>query len=67
MKSGGILGFTDWIWGSNEAPISIADYLMEFMVFPDLQTLDGYEMLIKNIGMKLLDDGQIKKIGPAHI
>ncbi len=55
LKSGGVLGFTDWIWGSAEASSSIADYLMEFMVFPDLQTLNGYEMLIKKVGMTLIE------------
>jgi SAM-dependent methyltransferase len=53
LKPGGVLGFTDWIWGSIEAPNFDADYLMEFMVFPDLQTLDGYGKLIENVGMKL--------------
>jgi ubiquinone/menaquinone biosynthesis C-methylase UbiE len=51
LKPGGILGFTDWIWGSSIAPEGKADYLMEFMVFPDLETLDGYENLIKSLGM----------------
>jgi SAM-dependent methyltransferase len=55
LKSGGILGFTDWIWGLVEAPSSTTDNLMEFMVFPDLQTLDGYEMLIKETGMNLAE------------
>jgi len=53
LKLGGTLGFTDWIWGSAEVPEAEADYLMEFMVFPDLQTLDGYRKLIKGVGMKL--------------
>ncbi len=53
LKSGGLLGFTDWIWGPIDAPESDADYLMEFMVFPDLQTLDGYSKLIEGVGMKL--------------
>ncbi|MFX0053200.1 MAG: class I SAM-dependent methyltransferase [Candidatus Hermodarchaeota archaeon] len=53
LKSGGTLGFTDWIWGSANAPDTNADYLMEFMVFPDMQTIDGYSNLIENVGMKL--------------
>ncbi|MFX0077242.1 MAG: class I SAM-dependent methyltransferase [Candidatus Hermodarchaeota archaeon] len=59
LKSGGILGFTDWIWGSVEASSSIADYLMEFMVFPDLQTLDGYEILIDKVGMNLTEKNDL--------
>ncbi|NVM35607.1 MAG: methyltransferase domain-containing protein [Candidatus Lokiarchaeota archaeon] len=53
LKSGGTLGFTDWIWGSLDVPEADADYLMEFMVFPDMQTLDGYCKLIESVGMKL--------------
>ena len=55
LKSGGTLGFTDWIWGSIDPTEADADYLMEFMVFPDLQTLDGYEELIRGVGMNLLE------------
>jgi SAM-dependent methyltransferase len=53
LKSGGILGFSDWIWGSVDVPESQADYLMEFMVFPDMQTFDGYSKLIGDFGMKI--------------
>ncbi|MFW9876072.1 MAG: class I SAM-dependent methyltransferase [Candidatus Thorarchaeota archaeon] len=55
LKSGGILGFTDWIWGSIDPPEVNADYLMQFMVFPDMETLDGYAQLIKATGMKLIE------------
>jgi ubiquinone/menaquinone biosynthesis C-methylase UbiE len=53
LKSGGTLAFTDWMWGSVQAPPKEADVLMEFMVFPDLQTLDGYANLIRAAGLKL--------------
>lgn len=53
LKRDGLLGFTDWIWGPVDPPESEADYLMEFMVFPDLQTLDGYTIIINNAGMKI--------------
>ena len=55
LKSGGYIGFTDWIWGPVDPPEAIADYLMEFMVFPDLETLDGYTQLIKTTGMALIE------------
>ncbi|MFW9895523.1 MAG: class I SAM-dependent methyltransferase [Candidatus Thorarchaeota archaeon] len=53
LKPKGILGFTDWVWGSADAPEEDADYLMEFMVFPDMETLEGYNRLIESAGMKL--------------
>jgi sarcosine/dimethylglycine N-methyltransferase len=55
LKKGGILGFTDWIWGSVDPPESDADYLMQFMVFPDMETLDGYPQLIEATGMELIE------------
>ncbi|MFW9949454.1 MAG: class I SAM-dependent methyltransferase [Candidatus Thorarchaeota archaeon] len=53
LKPEGVLGFTDWIWGVKIPPDAAADYLMEFMVFPDLETIDGYSRLIKSVGMKI--------------
>jgi len=53
LKSGGTLAFTDWIWGSVQAPPNEADFLMAFMVFPDLQTSLGYANLIRAAGLKL--------------
>lgn len=55
LKSGGILAFTDWIWGPNMLNEAESDFLMEFMVFPDLQTLDGYAKLIENTGYQLIE------------
>lgn len=55
LKPGGILAFTDWIWGSVDPPENNADFLMQFMVFPDMETLDGYVKLIKKTRMKLIE------------
>ena len=55
LKPGGKVGFTDWIWGPVDAPESEADYLMEFMVFPDMETLGGYEELITSTKMELIE------------
>ncbi len=53
LKSSGTLAFTDWIWGPVQASPNEADFLMAFMVFPDLQTLDGYVNLCRAAGLKL--------------
>jgi SAM-dependent methyltransferase len=55
LKPRGALAFTDWIWGSNMPTETESDFLMEFMVFPDLQTLDGYVKLIEDTGYKLIE------------
>jgi SAM-dependent methyltransferase len=67
LKSGGILGFTDWIWGSMEVPEVDADYLMEFMVFPNLETLDGYEKIIEDLGMKLEEKQDLSDDFASHM
>ena len=55
LKPGGKLGFTDWIWGTRDPPENEADYLMEFMVFPDLETIDGYCDLIQSKGLNNIE------------
>ncbi|MFW9822842.1 MAG: class I SAM-dependent methyltransferase [Candidatus Thorarchaeota archaeon] len=67
LKSGGLIGFTDWIWGSFNAPEADADYLMEFMVFPDMQTLDGYVKLIKNGGLMLMESQNLGDDFASHM
>ena len=67
LKPEGILGFTDWIWGSVDAPDSHADYLMEFMVFPDMQTFDGYSKLIRDFGMKLEEEEDLGDDFAKHL
>ena len=59
LKPNGILAFTDWIWGSVNPSEEESDFLMEFMVFPDLQTLDGYAELIGNAGYHLLEKEEL--------
>ncbi|MFX0071071.1 MAG: class I SAM-dependent methyltransferase [Candidatus Hermodarchaeota archaeon] len=59
LKPGGILAFTDWIWGLITINEEESDFLMEFMVFPDLQTLDGYVELIETIGYTMIDKADL--------
>jgi len=67
LKSGGTLAFTDWIWGSVQASPSEADLLMAFMVFPDMQTLDGYANLIRSAGLKLKDQEDLSGDFAQHM
>ncbi|MBY9008975.1 MAG: methyltransferase domain-containing protein [Candidatus Lokiarchaeota archaeon] len=55
LKPGGTLAFTDWIWGPVKVSDEESDFLMTFMVFPDLQTLDGYSELLKAVGYDLVE------------
>ncbi|MGZ4935948.1 MAG: class I SAM-dependent methyltransferase [Halobacteriota archaeon] len=67
LKPGGTLAFTDWIWGPVQAPSDEADFLMAFMVFPDLQTLDGYAQLIRAAGLTLEEQEDISGDFAQHL
>ncbi len=67
LKAGGTLAFTDWIWGSVEAPPNEADALMAFMVFPAMQTLDGYTHLIQAAGLKVKEQEDLSVDFAQHM
>ena len=67
LKSGGTLAFTDWIWGIVAPSEQESDFLMEFMVFPDLQTLDGYSELLKSVGYKIVEKQDLQEDFAKHM
>jgi SAM-dependent methyltransferase len=67
LKPGGILAFTDWIWGSVKVSDEESDFLMTFMVFPDLQTLNGYTELIKTIGYQIVENQDLQEDFAKHM
>jgi len=67
LKPGGTLAFTDWIWGSVSASEEESDFLMGFMVFPDLQTLDGYTELMKSVGYKIVEKQDLQEDFANHM
>jgi len=48
-------------------PEEESDVLMEFMVFPDLQTLNGYAELIKAVGYELVEKEDLQEDFAKHI
>jgi ubiquinone/menaquinone biosynthesis C-methylase UbiE len=54
VKPKGIIAFTDWIQVGN---MSEAEWtsLNEFMVFPYMETLDGYQKLLEETGFEILE------------
>ncbi len=67
LKTDGTLAFTDWIWGSAQAPPNEADFLMGFMVFPNLQTRHGYANLIREVGLKLIEQEDLSANFAQHL
>ncbi|MHA1509535.1 MAG: class I SAM-dependent methyltransferase, partial [Promethearchaeota archaeon] len=61
LKPGGTIAFTDWIWGPKNVSEKESDFLMEFMVFPNLQTLDGYAELLKATGYQLVEKEDLQE------
>jgi ubiquinone/menaquinone biosynthesis C-methylase UbiE len=61
LKPGGTLAFTDWIWGMNPVSKEESDSLMTFMVFPSMETFEGYTKLIEGTGFKLAENTYLGK------
>ena len=54
MKPGGIVAFTDWIQVGNMTDDEWKA-LNSFMVFPYMETLDGYEQLLLEKGFQIIE------------
>lgn len=55
-KKGGKIGFTDWILGSTPfTSKEEADFLFEFMIFPNMETLDGYTSLLEKNNCEIIE------------
>jgi sarcosine/dimethylglycine N-methyltransferase len=67
LRPGGKLAFTDWIWGSERVSEEESDFLMEFMVFPDLQTLEGYTEIIENVGYIIVEEQDLQEDFAKHM
>jgi SAM-dependent methyltransferase len=67
LKSGGTLAFTDWIWGPTPVSPGEADLLMTFMVFPAMETLEGYSALIEGVGLHVLEKEDLSTDFALHM
>jgi ubiquinone/menaquinone biosynthesis C-methylase UbiE len=53
LKPGGRLAFTDWLQAA-DAPEAVITRINTFMIFPHVQSLEGYIALCKKHGLKVL-------------
>ncbi len=60
LKHGGIIAFTDWIQVGNMSEKEWEE-LNSFMVFPYMETLDGYEQLLNRTGFSILEKEDLSK------
>lgn len=54
LKPGGTIAFTDWVQTGNMTGEEWEE-LNKFMVFPYMETMDGYEQLLKENGFEILE------------
>jgi ubiquinone/menaquinone biosynthesis C-methylase UbiE len=65
LKPGGIIAFTDWLQVGNMSQKEWSD-LNSFMAFPYMETLNGYENLLKTKGFKILEKEDLSKDFTKH-
>ena len=65
LKPGGIIAFTDWLAVGNMTEKEWED-LNTFMVFPYMETLDGYEELLKTAGFELIEKEDLSEDFAKH-
>ncbi|MHA1975734.1 MAG: class I SAM-dependent methyltransferase [Candidatus Hodarchaeales archaeon] len=66
-KPGGKIGFTDWILGSTPLPKEEADFLFEFMIFPNLQTINSYKTLLEDNRCKIIEVEDLQDDFTTHL
>jgi ubiquinone/menaquinone biosynthesis C-methylase UbiE len=65
IKPGGIIAFTDWIQVGNMSEKEW-EALNKFMVFPYMETLDGYEKLLTETGFGLIEKEDLSEDFAKH-
>ena len=65
-RPGGILAFTDWL---ETGPMSDEEWeaLHTFMVFPYMETLDGYVALVQSAGLTVVEKKDLSQDFAAHV
>ncbi len=66
-KQKGKIGFTDWILGSTPLEKEEADTLFEFMIFPNLETLEGYQILLEENNCKVIEVEDLQDDFAIHL
>ncbi|MEI6651124.1 MAG: methyltransferase domain-containing protein, partial [Chlorobiaceae bacterium] len=66
LKPGGILAFTDWL---ETGSMSNDEWqaLCTFMVFPSMETLDGYATLVETAGLTVIEKEDLSPDFARHI
>jgi len=66
VKPGGVIAFTDWL---ETGPMTDEEWiaLYTFMVFPYMETLDGYAVLAEAVGLTVIEKEDLSPDFAAHM
>ncbi len=65
IKPGGIIAFTDWIQTGNMSEEEW-EALIKFMVFPYMETLEGYQKLLEETGFEVVEKEDLSSDFAKH-
>lgn len=65
LKYDGVIAFTDWIQAGNMSDTEWKE-LNTFMAFPSMETLDGYEKILKDTGFTILEKEDLTRDFAYH-
>ncbi|UCF13734.1 MAG: methyltransferase domain-containing protein [Thermoplasmatales archaeon] len=65
LKPNGIIAFTDWLQVGNMSEKEWID-LNSFMAFPYMETLEGYEEILKNTGFRIIESEDLSQDFAMH-
>ncbi len=66
VKPGGVVAFTDWL---ETGPMTEEEWqaLHEFMVFPYMETLEGYAGLLRDAGLRVVEKEDLSRSFAEHM
>ncbi|MHA2295437.1 MAG: class I SAM-dependent methyltransferase [Candidatus Hodarchaeales archaeon] len=66
-KPRGKIAFTDWILGSTPMDDEESDFLHTFMIFPNMETLEGYKSLLEKYNCKIIEIEDLQEDFANHV
>jgi ubiquinone/menaquinone biosynthesis C-methylase UbiE len=66
-KKGGKIAFTDWIHGPEKMTAEESDKFHEFMIFPNMETFEGYRRLLEENNCKIIKSEELHDHFAKHV
>lgn len=64
VKPGGLIAFTDWIEGAAGLSAEEGERFLQFMKFPNIQDLEGYQALLQKNGCEIVQAEDTGRFAP---